>query len=205
MVCNDCLTKKQIDHLFLLGLQAEREAKARGQDIQAQAGDVMEDLSKDSLDPQDSTRPGLCTSLSDTAAETTMRSELAEAPPAQRSQSFNHNDPNSNNTNGGGGGGYAGFGAGWRGIRGNADSGHGHIERLCDPCYLGLSADQVKVLESGGGWQYYQATLGKHRNAGLAAALALSNMSLEDDTDNDRQQAEEAGEDEQAANLHTHS
>jgi len=179
VVCNDCLTKKQIDHLFLFALQAEREAKARGLDIQAE--DVMADLTKDSLDPQDLTRPGLNSSLSDSAAEAAARSEVVGVALAQRSQSYNNDG---SNTNGGGSGGYARFGAGWRGIRGgNTDSGHGHVERLCDPCYLGLSTDQVKVLESGGGWEYYQATLGKHKAPGLAAALALSSMSLEDDND----------------------
>lgn len=181
MVCNDCLTKKQIDHLFLLALQAEREAKARGLDIQAE--DMMADLTKNALDPQDLTRPGLNSSASDSVAEAAARSEVVGITLTQRSQSFNNDGGNGN---GGGSGGYAGFGAGWRGTK--TDSGHGHIERLCDPCYLGLSTDQVKVLESGGGWQYYQATLGKHKAPGLAAALALSSMSLEDDADdnNDR-------------------
>lgn len=62
---------------------------------------------------------------------------------------------------------------GWRGGKGKTDSGHGQAERLCDPCYLGLSSDQVKVLESGGGWQFYQATLGKQASHELAAALAV--------------------------------
>ncbi|KAF9159267.1 hypothetical protein DFQ26_006738 [Actinomortierella ambigua] len=70
---------------------------------------------------------------------------------------------------------YNSFGSnGWRSLRnGNIDSGIGIIEKLCDPCYLGLSMDQVTVLESGGGWQYTQAaTLGKHQSQEVAAALA---------------------------------
>ncbi|KAG0246327.1 hypothetical protein BGX31_002938 [Mortierella sp. GBA43] len=189
VVCNDCLTKKQVDSLVLLGLQAEREAESRDEELQAE--DEMADTADGSLDHQDLTRPGLNTCLSDTVAEIAARGEL-DVPTAQRSQSFN--DSNTSNTNGGGGG-YIGFGAGWRGIRGNNDGGNGPPERLCDPCYLGLSADRIKVLESGGGWQYYQATLGKHQAPGLVAALALSEMSLEDNVDNDKQPTGEAGED----------
>ncbi|KAF9988138.1 hypothetical protein BGZ65_011851 [Modicella reniformis] len=190
VVCSDCLTKKQSDHLFLLGLQAEEEAKTRGLDIQAE--DVMEDLDKNSLDHQDQTRPGLNQSSSDSTAEIGTYSELSGTPSVRRTQSFDHNDTsNSNSSTNGGGGGYVGFGAGWRGIRGNIDSGHGQVERLCDPCYLGLSADQIKVLESGGGWQYYQATLGRNQIPGLAAALALNNMSFEDATVHEEQSTEE--------------
>ncbi|KAF8933528.1 hypothetical protein BGZ58_006280 [Dissophora ornata] len=164
VVCSDCLTKKQIDQLFLLGLQAEREAKARSIDISAE--DVIAELalqSDSSLDIEDPARPGQLQSISDSVDEINGRSDVAN----------------------GGGGGYGGFGNGWRGIKGNTDSGHGQAEKLCDPCYLGLSADQVKVLESGGGWQYYQATLGKHQTPALAAALAMSNMSLEEEETNE--------------------
>ncbi|KAI7822009.1 hypothetical protein BC939DRAFT_454485 [Gamsiella multidivaricata] len=180
VVCSDCLTKKQIDQLFLMGLQAEREAKARGLDLNAEDITVDPEQQEDAADPQDLTRPGLPQSASDSAVETGTRSDLTGVLP-QRSQSFNINDSNSNNNSGSG---YGGFGNGWRGIKGNTDSGHGQAEKLCDPCYLGLTDDQIKVLESGGGWQYYQATLSKHQTPGLAAALALSNMSLEDVVEN---------------------
>ncbi|KAF9437472.1 hypothetical protein BGZ76_000622 [Entomortierella beljakovae] len=194
VVCSDCLTKKQVDQLFLLGLQAEREARARGVDINTE--DIIADLAlrSNSSDSQETTQstPEILQSLIDGAVETSTNNR-AHSQTTPRSQSINNdtdtnniNNTNSNNNNNNnGGGGYGSFGNGWRGIRGNTDSGHGHAEKLCDPCYLGLSADQIKVLESGGGWQYYQATMGRHQAPGLAAALALSNMSLEDEVGHD--------------------
>ncbi|KAG0004285.1 hypothetical protein BGZ79_009775 [Entomortierella chlamydospora] len=179
VVCSDCLTKKQIDQLFLLGLQAEREAKARGIDISAEDAIASLALQNSSSETQDGlAAPGIPQGASESAAEAGTNDGAARPAAAPRSQSFNSDTNNNNN------GGYGSFGNGWQRIRGNTDSGHGQAEKLCDPCYLGLSADQIKVLESGGGWQYYQATLGKHHAPGLAAALALSNMSLDDDDGN---------------------
>lgn len=141
IVCADCLTKKQIDPFFLLGLQAEREAKAMENglaDLSVHSAPTSpfsgpRDISS-LVGEEDSTKPKLIQSESESAVQT---------------------------------------GGGWRGGKGKTDSGHGQAERLCDPCYLGLSSDQVKVLETGGGWQYYQATLGKQASHGLAAALAV--------------------------------
>ncbi|KAF9185082.1 hypothetical protein BGZ51_002956 [Haplosporangium sp. Z 767] len=181
VVCSDCLTKKQIDQLFLMGLEAEREAKARkdAENVDANSDMVSspDTMSpSDILDQQDQTRPTLQQSVSDSvvvASGTDMGSMVP--PEIQRSQS-------SDQDSGLSGGGYSGgFGGGWRPIKSNTDSGHGHAEKLCDPCYLGLSADQIKVLESGGGWQYYQATMGKHQTQIVAAALALDQLDLGDE------------------------
>ncbi|KAF8983464.1 hypothetical protein BGZ46_010217 [Entomortierella lignicola] len=190
VVCSDCLTKKQIDQLFLLGLQAEREANARGIDIEAEGLVNGLSLQSNSSDRhENATRPGMPQSASDSVVGTGTNEDTVFAAASQRSQSFNDSNINGN---GGGregeGGGYGSFGNGRRGTKGNIDSGIAHGEKLCDPCYLGLSADHIKVLESGGGWQYYQATLGKHQAPGLAAALALSNMSLDDNDSNGGQQ-----------------
>ncbi|KAF9921680.1 hypothetical protein FBU30_008237 [Linnemannia zychae] len=178
VVCSDCLTKKQIDPLFLLGLEAEREAKEREENQQIvdnlALGPHMKPSSPDSLEVA---RPGLIQSISDSAV--TNKSSANDASTnmlsTKRSQSFNNESNNS---------GYSGFGSGWRG-KGNTDSGHGQVEKLCDPCYLGLSSDHIKVLESGGGWQYYQATLGKHQTQDVIAALAMANMKLDDSEDED--------------------
>ncbi|KAF9359574.1 hypothetical protein BGX26_012018 [Mortierella sp. AD094] len=166
--------------------RAEREAKARGIDINDEdviAGLALQSSSSDTQDGL--ARPGMLQSVSESAVETGTDSDAAHSAAVPRSQSFNNDTNNSN------GGGYGSFGNGWHRIKGNTDSGHGQAEKLCDPCYLGLSADQIKVLESGGGWQYYQATLGKHQAPGLAAALALSSMSLDDDTSNENGQQTE--------------
>ncbi|KAF9898018.1 hypothetical protein BX616_004606 [Lobosporangium transversale] len=191
VVCSDCLTKRQIDHFFLLGLQEERNATAADSNFKSnnnEGGASVNETSTESQGPspgpQDITRPGLLQSASDSAVQTGSRSELSGAS-TQRSHSFNNDSGDS------GGYGYGGFGNGWRAIKGNTDSGHAQIEKLCDPCSLGLSADQIKVLESGGGWQYYQATLGKHQTPALAAALALSNMSLEDDLEANNEEGEQ--------------
>ncbi|KAF9401819.1 hypothetical protein BGX21_000457 [Mortierella sp. AD011] len=165
--------------------RAEREAKARGIDISAEDAIASLALQNSSSETQDGlAAPGVPQSASESAAETGTNDGAARPAAGPRRQSFN-SDTNNNN------GGYGSFGNGWQRIRGNTDSGHGQAEKLCDPCYLGLSADQIKVLESGGGWQYYQATLGKHHAPGLAAALALSNMSLDDDDGNENGQQTE--------------
>ncbi|KAG0371621.1 hypothetical protein BGX24_001412 [Mortierella sp. AD032] len=195
VVCSDCLTKKQIDQLFLLGLEAEREAKARENEEECQSqSQVVDSLALNSpASPEslDMVRPGLLQSASDSVV-TTGSADAAAAASAlntRRSESFN-NDQTSSST----GGGYGGFGTGWRGIKGNTDSGHGQAEKLCDPCYMGLSADQVKVLETGGGWQYYQATLGKHQTQDVIAALAMAHLAIEGDGE-----GEGEGEDEDEA------
>ncbi|KAG0319676.1 hypothetical protein BGZ97_001668 [Linnemannia gamsii] len=184
VVCSDCLTKKQIDQLFLLGLEAELEAKAREGQLGID-GQVIDGLalnspldSPTSPESPDSTRPGLLQSASESVVATgsTDATSAAISLSTKRSQSFNLDQTSSTAI----GGGYGGFGTGWRGIKGNTDSGHGQAEKLCDPCYLGLSSDQIKVLESGGGWQYYQATLGKHQTQDVIAALAMAHMTLED-------------------------
>ncbi|KAF9956554.1 hypothetical protein BGZ72_002688 [Mortierella alpina] len=207
VVCSDCLTKKQIDQLFLLGLEAEREANTRPEgadsdsiaaaDPQGDDGTVAElaltspKESQSWLDPHGSTRPGLHQSVSDSAVVADKPVESTLAPPAlqgqQRSQSFKDESSGSSHS-GASLNGYGSFGSGWRGIKANStDSGHGQIEKLCDPCYLGLSLDQVKVLETGGGWQYYQATLSKNQTQDIAAALAVvGGRSLEGSDDNDK-------------------
>ncbi|KAF9148815.1 hypothetical protein BG015_009439 [Linnemannia schmuckeri] len=187
VVCSDCLTKKQIDQLFLLGLEAEREAEAKTHEGASQLendGQIIDSLALNSplASPEspDLTRPGLLQSTSDSVV-TTGSADTAAATASlstKRSQSFNLDQSSSTATSGGGG--YGGFGTGWRGIKGNTDSGHGQAEKLCDPCYLGLSSDQIKVLESGGGWQYYQATLGKHQTQDVIAALAMAHLAVED-------------------------
>lgn len=136
------------------------------------------------------TRPGLLQSTSESVVATgsTDATSAVASLSTKRSQSFNLEQTSSIAI----GGGYGGFGTGWRGIKGNTDSGHGQAEKLCDPCYLGLSSDQIKVLESGGGWQYYQATLGKHQTQDVIAALAMAHMTLEDG----EQIGEEDGEEE---------
>lgn len=189
-MCSDCLTKKQIDQLFLLGLEAEREAEAKaregGADQIENNGQVVDSLALNSplASPEspDLTRPGLLQSASDSVVATGLADAAAAAAASlstKRSQSFNL-DPTTSTTATSGGGGYGGFGTGWRGIKGNTDSGHGQAEKLCDPCYLGLSSDQIKVLESGGGWQYYQATLGKHQTQDVIAALAMVHLAVDD-------------------------
>ncbi|KAF9913250.1 hypothetical protein EC991_000012 [Linnemannia zychae] len=193
VVCSDCLTKKQIDQLFLLGLEAEREAKAR----EEEGGQVVDSLALNPPPPLGSTtspdmevRPGLLQSASDTVVTSGSQDTTAAAIlNTKRSQSFNNDQPTSF-----AGGSYGGFGTGWRGIKGNTDSGHGQAEKLCDPCYMGLSADQVKVLESGGGWQYYQATLSKHQTQDVIAALA-AHMSLEGDDGEGEVEGEDEDED----------
>ncbi|KAF9124881.1 hypothetical protein BGW39_007840 [Mortierella sp. 14UC] len=197
VVCSDCLTKKQIDQLFLLGLEAEREAKAREEE---DGGQVVDGLALNSPLPDSPTspetpdmvaRPGLLQSASDSVVTSGSADSSATALlNTKRSQSFN-NDQSSSST-----GGYGGFGTGWRGVKGNTDSGHGQAEKLCDPCYMGLSADQVKVLESGGGWQYYQATLSKHQTQDVIAALAMAHMSLEDGDGEEEGEGGNEGEDE---------
>lgn len=189
-MCSDCLTKKQIDQLFLLGLEAEREANAKaregGTDQLDNDGQVVDSLALNSplVSPEspDLTRPGLLQSTSDSVVATGSADAAAAAAAAslstKRSQSFNL-DQTTSTTATSGGGGYGGFGTGWRGIK-NTDSGHGQAEKLCDPCYLGLSSDQIKVLESGGGWQYYQATLGKHQTQDVIAALAMAHLAVDD-------------------------
>ncbi|KAF9092920.1 hypothetical protein BGX23_003797 [Mortierella sp. AD031] len=184
VVCSDCLTKKQIDQLFLLGLEAEREAKAREAQQLGSDGQVIDNLAlsspldpskESSLDPQGLTRPGLLQSVSDSAVTAgSAVDDTSASLTSKRSQSFNQEQS-----------GCSGFGTGWRGIRGNTDSGHGQAEKLCDPCYLGLSSDQIKVLESGGGWQYYQETLGKHQTQDMIAALAVAHLGLEDGQQDD--------------------
>ncbi|KAG0254545.1 hypothetical protein BG011_005667 [Mortierella polycephala] len=172
VVCSDCLTKKQIDQLFLMGLEAEREAKARGDAENVDANldmvsspDTLSPI--DALNQQDQTRPDLQQSVSDSAIVASGTDVDSMAPlEIQRS-------PSNDQDNGPSGG-------GWHPIKSNTDSGHGHAEKLCDPCYLGLSADQIKVLESGGGWQYYQATMSKHQIQNIVAALALDQLDLED-------------------------
>ncbi|GJJ70650.1 hypothetical protein EMPS_03000 [Entomortierella parvispora] len=146
-VCADCLTKKQIDPFFLLGLQAEREAKA------------MENRLADLSVHSSPTSPSGSAETSSFAGE-----DDSTKPKLIQSESDGVLALGSSNT---------GSGNVRRGGKGKTDSGLGQAERLCDPCYLGLSSDQVKVLESGGGWQYYQATLGKQTSHGLAAALAV--------------------------------
>ncbi|KAF9954382.1 hypothetical protein BGZ70_010585, partial [Mortierella alpina] len=204
VVCSDCLTKKQIDQLFLLGLEAEREANSRPTasdgDItptpnsQGDEGTVPEstltspEQSQQWLAPDSTTRPGLHQSISDSAMVTDKPAESLLAPPPlqgqQRSQSFK-DESSSSSHSGAAQSGYGSFGSGWRGIKAsNTDSGHGQIEKLCDPCYLGLSLDQVKVLETGGGWQYYQATLSKNQTQDIVAALAVvGDLSLDGNND----------------------
>ncbi|KAF9982608.1 hypothetical protein BGZ75_005924 [Mortierella antarctica] len=207
VVCSDCLTKKQIDQLFLLGLEAEREANARptapasdptlttnpqgGEGTVAELALISPEQSQQWLDPESMTRPGLQQSVSDSAVVTEKPAEpLAPLPPQQqgqqRSQSFK-DESSSSTQSGAAQSGYGSFGSGWRGMKAsNTDSGHGQIEKLCDPCYLGLSLDQVKVLETGGGWQYYQATLSKNQTQDIAAALAVAgDLSLEGNDDHD--------------------
>lgn len=172
MVCSDCLTKKQINHVVLMALEAEREAKeqARVQEEAVANLAVGADANQNELDANDSFRPGLQQCLSDSAVSVGSEPVVQ---PGQRSQSYNQE------TNTGG------IGSGWRAIKGNTDSGYGRMDKLCDPCYLGLSSDQVKVLESGGGWEYYQATLSKNQTLDIAAALAVSHLDGEDNGDND--------------------
>ncbi|KAF9302076.1 hypothetical protein BGZ74_005883 [Mortierella antarctica] len=172
VVCSDCLTKKQIDHVVLMALEAEREAKeqARVQEEAVANLAVGADANQNELDANDSSRPGLQQCLSDSAVSVGSEPVVQ---PGQRSQSYNQE------TNTGG------IGSGWRAIKGNTDSGYGRMDKLCDPCYLGLSSDQVKVLESGGGWEYYQATLSKNQTLDIAAALAVSHLDGEDNGDNE--------------------
>ncbi|KAG0200036.1 hypothetical protein BGX28_006795 [Mortierella sp. GBA30] len=185
VVCSDCLTKKQIDQLFLLGLEAEREAKALG-DTTAVADpsqDTVNELALNSPEQSQLLSPQI--NQSDSAAvkadDVSAANSFSTPAIAQHMQPRNHNFNSDSNSGNNTGNGYGSFGSGWRGIKGNTDSGHGHAEKLCDPCYLGLSADQVQVLESGGGWQYYQATLSKNQTQGIAAALAMGDLDLEDD------------------------
>ncbi|KAF9976419.1 hypothetical protein BGZ73_008621 [Actinomortierella ambigua] len=117
----------------------------------------------------------LSTAISDSASplDSTMTvypPSPASVPMSGRSQSFNSFGSN-----------------GWRSLRnGNVDSGIGIIEKLCDPCYLGLSMDQVTVLEGGGGWQYTQAaTLGKHRSQEVAALVRAMGDGDADDRSDD--------------------
>ncbi|KAF9288028.1 hypothetical protein BGZ68_000925 [Mortierella alpina] len=205
VVCSDCLTKKQIDQLFFLGLEAECEASARpvapaddtttstanpqGDDgVVAELALAPPEEPQLWLDPQDMTRPGLHQSISDSAVVADKPVESLLAPPLQgqqRSQSFKVEGSSSSSQSG-----YGSFGSGWRGMKANnTDSGHGQIEKLCDPCYLGLSLDQVKVLETGGGWQYYQATLSKNQTQEIAAALAVvGDLSLEGNDGDDKEE-----------------
>lgn len=172
MVCPDCLTKKQIDHVVLMALEAEREAReqARAQEEVVSNLAVGPNCSRDGADADESSRPGLQQCLSDPAVPAGSEPVVQ---PSHRSQSYNQ-EANS-----------GGFGGGWRAIKGNTDSGYGRVEKLCDPCYLGLSSDQVKVLESGGGWEYYQATLSKNQTQDIAAALAVSHLDGEDEDNED--------------------
>ncbi|KAG9073305.1 hypothetical protein KI688_001097 [Linnemannia hyalina] len=206
VVCSDCLTKKQIDQLFLLGLEAEREAEAKAREGGAgqleNDGQVVDSLALNfplaSPESPDLARPGLLQSASDSVVATGSADAAAAASAllsTKRSQSFNV-DQTTSTTATSGGGGYGGFGTGWRGIKGNTDSGHGHSEKLCDPCYLGLSSDQIKVLETGGGWQYYQATLGKHQTQDVIAALAMAHLAVDGEEgageDDDEEEEEES-------------
>ncbi|KAF9334895.1 hypothetical protein BG006_001300 [Podila minutissima] len=172
VVCSDCLTKKQIDHVVLMALEAEREAKeqARVQEEAVANLAVGADNNQNELDANDSSRSGLQQCLSDSAVPVGTEPVVQ---PGQRSQSYTQE------TNTGG------FGSGWRAIKGNTDSGYGRMDKLCDPCYLGLSSDQVKVLESGGGWEYYQATLSKNQTQDIAAALAVSHLDGKDNADDE--------------------
>lgn len=205
VVCSDCLTKKQIDQLFLLGLEAEREAEAKareeGECQVENDGQVVDSLALNSplASPAspDLTRPGLLQSASDSVVATGTADSAATAAASlstKRSQSFNLGQATSPSTATSGGGGYGGFGTGWRGIKSNTDSGHGQAEKLCDPCYLGLSSDQIKVLESGGGWQYYQATLGKHQTQDVIAALAMAHLTVDDGEDGAGEEDEDEDE-----------
>ncbi|KAG0034410.1 hypothetical protein BGZ81_004891 [Podila clonocystis] len=176
VVCSDCLTKKQIDHVVLLALEAEREAKeqARAQEEAVANLAVGTDNDQSGLDANESSRPGLLQCLSDSAVPAGSEPVVQST---HRSQSYNQE------TNTGG------FGSGWRAIKGNTDSGYGRMDKLCDPCYLGLSSDQVKVLESGGGWEYYQATLSKNQTQDIAAVLAMSHLDGEGDNEDEAAQA----------------
>ncbi|KAG0306876.1 hypothetical protein BGZ98_001529 [Dissophora globulifera] len=185
VVCSDCLTKKQIDQLFLLGLQAESE----GLESESEIAVGQMSHGRQPSDAQELSRPGLSQNVSESAVETSRQSDIAGSLSTRRSQSFNQGDGGVANN---GSGGYGSFGHGWRAIKGNTDSGHGHAEKLCDPCYLGLSDDHIKVLETGGGWHYYQATLGKHQAPALVAALAMSAMTLGEDGDNEEGSADGA-------------
>ncbi|KAF9574945.1 hypothetical protein EC968_004946 [Mortierella alpina] len=198
--------RKQIDQLFLRGLEAEREANAHPavpagdttptanpqghEDTVAELALTSPEQSQQLLDSNNSSRPGLHQSVSDSAVMADKSAESLLEPPAlqgqKRSQSFKDESSSSGHSSAAQSG-YGSFGSGWRGIKAsNTDSGHGQIEKLCDPCYLGLSLDQVKVLETGGGWQYYQATLSKNQTQDIAAALAVvGDLSLEGDDDND--------------------
>ncbi|KAF9381446.1 hypothetical protein CPB97_007747 [Podila verticillata] len=177
VVCPDCLTKKQIDHVVLMALEAEREAReqARAQEEAVSNLSVGPNSSQDGADGNESSRPGLHQCLSDSALPAGSEPVVQ---PSHRSQSYNQ-EANS-----------GGFGGGWRAIKGNTDSGYGRVEKLCDPCYLGLSSDQVKVLESGGGWEYYQATLSKNQTQDIAAALAVSHLDGEDEDNQDDEAAQ---------------
>ncbi|KAG0329133.1 hypothetical protein BG000_000191 [Podila horticola] len=171
VVCSDCLTKKQIDHVVLLALEAERDAKeqARAQEETVANLAVGADNNQSGVDVDESSRPGLQQCLSDSAVPAGSEPVVQ---PSQRSQSYHQETT-------------AGFGSGWRAVKGNTDSGYGRMDKLCDPCYLGLSSDQVKVLESGGGWEYYQATLSKNQTQDIAAALAVSHLDGKGDNEDD--------------------
>ncbi|KAG0241573.1 hypothetical protein BGW41_005733 [Actinomortierella wolfii] len=156
VVCSNCLTKKQLDQYI----------------------DPMCYASQDEDKASSTSKPSLATSDSETPLELTSSppSSPTSTPMTGRSQSFG-----SLGSNAGSSSGYS-----WQGMRsGHVDSGVGIFEKLCDPCYLGLSADQVTVFEDGGGWQYTQvSTLGKHQSQEVAAALVRAMNGGDDGTDN---------------------
>ncbi|KAF9583543.1 hypothetical protein BGW38_009217 [Lunasporangiospora selenospora] len=161
VVCSNCLTKRQLDHFFLMGLEVEGQLeKEQGSSSNsytdgAPEGDARKDLTATS--GQSDTKASHSIAGSSGSNTSTSSTSLSSNTSVTVSPSAT-----------------VGTGFGWRGSRANTDSGHGQAEKLCDPCYMGLSADQVQVLESGGGWHYYQATLSRAQSQGVAAALAKS-------------------------------
>ncbi|KAF9400360.1 hypothetical protein BGZ94_005491, partial [Podila epigama] len=183
------------------------EAATAGQEATLASLAITDTLS------QEASRPGLPEVLSDSVVNTGS-DEPAIAPTVPRHQSYGPPTAETGTTT-------TGSSFGWRAIKGgssgsasNTDSGYGRIEKLCDPCYLGLAADQVKVLEDGGGWAYYQATLTKNQTQDLAAVLAKEHGGGDeannkdengDDKRNDAdEEDEEEEEEEKAAALMIH-